>query len=161
MVNRTGRILSILDPHALAPTRFVISVSGYYICIVILFENLCNSIRGLPTTVLQATIAGASITAVIMSWTRRHPKDATRHLIDVDVLLLLTPPMLVGVMFGIIFHTACPQWFVFVMMILLVSWATYKTATKVGHNKTIKQDTNASGISMIDVLCTFLNEFRH
>jgi uncharacterized membrane protein YfcA len=62
---------------------------------------------------------------------RHHPKQPRRNVIDVDVMLLLLPAMLVGVMFGVIFRTACPRWFVFTLLIVIVLWGSVKTITKV------------------------------
>jgi uncharacterized membrane protein YfcA len=108
------------------------------------FWSVLNS-RHLLT---QAAITGASLTAVIMYARRHHPKQPRRNVIDVDVMLLLLPAMLVGVMFGVIFRTACPRWFVFTLLIVIVLWGSVKTITKVCFTAD-------------DILCFYLSVNAH
>jgi uncharacterized membrane protein YfcA len=96
---------------------------------------LLLSLLSLSTTEMvppaQGSIAGASITSLVMWMTRGHPRDPQLPIINADVLLLLLPAMLVGVMFGLTLQSVFPQWFLFLLMTIMTGWSSHKTITKV------------------------------
>jgi hypothetical protein len=52
------------------------------------------------TGLSQAAIVGGSLTGVLVNLARRHPWEASRPLVDMDVALVLTPALLCGVSSG-------------------------------------------------------------
>jgi uncharacterized membrane protein YfcA len=81
----------------------------------------------------QLVIFGGSLVAVSIKLFLRHPtKD--RPLIDFDIGLLLTAPLLTGVSIGVIINLSIPQWLVLSSMTVLLAYLsidTTKTAFKI------------------------------
>jgi uncharacterized membrane protein YfcA len=78
----------------------------------------------------QAAIMGGSLAGLLMYAPRSHPFDKARSIFEVDVVLLLLPAMLCGTLYGILFNTASPYWFVFTLLIFIALWGVWKTIGK-------------------------------
>jgi uncharacterized membrane protein YfcA len=79
----------------------------------------------------QGTLIGASLTAMATWMTRGHPRDPSRHIISADLLLLVLPAVLIGIMLGLTIHSVFPQWFLFLLMTVVVWTSLYISVNKV------------------------------
>eukprot|EP00698_Gefionella_okellyi_P022523 TRINITY_DN7483_c0_g1_i1.p1 TRINITY_DN7483_c0_g1~~TRINITY_DN7483_c0_g1_i1.p1 ORF type:complete len:458 (+),score=98.78 TRINITY_DN7483_c0_g1_i1:80-1453(+) len=77
----------------------------------------------------KACIFGASVANVVVNARKRHPR-ADRPLIDWDVALMLEPATLGGTVIGVLFNRMFPSWLITMLLLLLLSYTTYKTMTK-------------------------------
>jgi hypothetical protein len=82
---RSGHLPPAVPPHvALTPSAALLGAAGL------------KASTGLS----QAAIAGGSLASILLSLPQRHPWDPSRWLIDLDLALILTPALLLGVSVG-------------------------------------------------------------
>lgn len=62
------------------------------------------------TALSQSVITGGALGAVAYSISRRHPRDASRTLVDFDLALVICPGLLLGVSTGVLLNIALPTW---------------------------------------------------
>ncbi|VEU33354.1 unnamed protein product [Pseudo-nitzschia multistriata] len=77
----------------------------------------------------SVTVLGGSIAALMLNMKRRHPL-ADRPIIDWDLILVMEPLVLVGTIFGSIFHRVMPGKVLSVLLVLLLSIVAHTTLTK-------------------------------
>mmetsp|Transcript_8187 Transcript_8187/g.16202 ORF Transcript_8187/g.16202 Transcript_8187/m.16202 type:complete len:661 (+) Transcript_8187:276-2258(+) len=77
----------------------------------------------------SVTVLGGSIAALILNLRRRHPL-ADRPIIDWDLILVMEPLVLVGTIFGSIFHRVISGKVLSVLLVLLLSIVAHTTLTK-------------------------------
>eukprot|EP00884_Botryococcus_braunii_P000942 jgi/Botrbrau1/10849/Bobra.0025s0027.1 len=78
----------------------------------------------------QAAIAGGALAGVLLYMFKHHPTDPTKHIIDFDLALMLTPSMLLGVAVGVLANTLFPSWLVTFLLIVLLVYLSYVTVRK-------------------------------
>ncbi|KAK9808079.1 hypothetical protein WJX73_003368 [Symbiochloris irregularis] len=62
------------------------------------------------TALSQASITGGALSGVACLLLRRHPLNPSKHLIDFDLALMLTPMLLLGVSMGVLANAIFPNW---------------------------------------------------
>mmetsp|Transcript_26303 Transcript_26303/g.72263 ORF Transcript_26303/g.72263 Transcript_26303/m.72263 type:complete len:502 (+) Transcript_26303:281-1786(+) len=77
----------------------------------------------------SVTVLGGSIAALMLNLRRRHPL-ADRPIIDWDLILVMEPLVLVGTIFGSIFHRVIPGKVLSVLLVFLLSIVAHTTLTK-------------------------------
>ena len=96
----------------------------------------------------QLIIFGGSLTAIIIKVFLRHPVKQ-RPLIDFDIALLLSSPLLLGASIGVIINLIIPQWLILFIMTLILGYISIDslfTAIK------IYKKENSSKVS-VKILC--------
>jgi len=78
----------------------------------------------------QCTIAAVSAASIVFNLPKRHPTNADQTLIAYDLLLVMTPALLVGVSLGVIFNVAFPTWLITTMLVSLLTFMSTRTAQK-------------------------------
>src|SRR5690554_5596295 len=78
----------------------------------------------------QATIMGGSIANLINYYPQMHPKIRGKPLIDYEVVMMLTPMLLVGTTIGVILNTMFPGWLIIVLLALTLIYGCYRTTKK-------------------------------
>ncbi|KIZ04589.1 hypothetical protein MNEG_3365 [Monoraphidium neglectum] len=73
------------------------------------------------TGLSQAAIAGGSLVTTLFNLGMRHPWDPGRPLVDLDLALVLTPAMLLGVSVGVLLNDLVPTWAVLLLLICLLA----------------------------------------
>ena len=77
----------------------------------------------------SVTVLGGSLAALILNLRRRHPL-ADRPIIDWDLILVMEPLVLVGTLFGSIFHRVISGKVLSVLLVLLLSIVAHTTLVK-------------------------------
>lgn len=70
----------------------------------------CTPAHPQATALSQAVITGGALGAVSYSVSRRHPRDASRTLVDWELALVICPGLLLGVSTGVLLNIALPTW---------------------------------------------------
>lgn len=78
----------------------------------------------------QATIMGGSIANLINYYPKFHPKIPGKPLIDYEVVMMLTPMLLVGTTIGVILNTMFPGWLIVALLALTLIYTCYRTTKK-------------------------------
>ena len=78
----------------------------------------------------QVCVAAGALTACAARAHARHPLHPHRSLIDIDLALLTTPPLLLGVSGGRLANHAFPSWLTTFLLILLLTTITADTASR-------------------------------
>jgi uncharacterized membrane protein YfcA len=95
----------------------------------------------------QLIIFGGSLTAIIIKVFLRHPVKQ-RPLIDFDIALLLSSPLLIGATLGVIINLVIPQWLVLMIMTLLLSYISIdslRTSIKIYK----KENTTKTSVTLL------------
>jgi uncharacterized membrane protein YfcA len=82
------------------------------------------------TVLSQCTIAAVSAASIIFNLPKRHPQNPDQTLIAYEVLLTMTPALLLGVALGVIFNVAFPTWLITTMLISLLAYMWTRTTQK-------------------------------
>jgi uncharacterized membrane protein YfcA len=89
-----------------------------------------NIILGLSvkesTGLSQAVIASSGIGVALFSLTNPHPHFPTKPLVDFDLVLVLTPALLLGISFGVLVNAVAPGWFITVSICLVLTYMAQK-----------------------------------
>ncbi|KAL4424162.1 hypothetical protein ABPG75_001463 [Micractinium tetrahymenae] len=80
------------------------------------------------TALSQAVIAGGALGAVACALPERHPLDSRRPVIDYQLALVITPPLLLGCTSGVLLNQLMPSWGVTFLLIPLLGHLTWRTA---------------------------------
>ena len=86
---------------------------------------------------LQATIFGAAISNNYYNLQKRHPQ-ADRPLVDYYTAMLLEPVLLAGTVMGVLVNAVSPGWLITVLLVLVLSFTTWRTFQK--GMKTYRQE---------------------
>eukprot|EP00056_Hartaetosiga_gracilis_P008697 m.125074 g.125074 ORF g.125074 m.125074 type:complete len:551 (+) comp12974_c0_seq1:2383-4035(+) len=80
----------------------------------------------------STAIVGGSIMQVFFQIRRRHPLPGAKHrrLPDFDTILLLLPMTLAGSVVGVLANSVSPDWLILTIVVLVLTFTTYKTARK-------------------------------
>ncbi|OMJ88176.1 hypothetical protein SteCoe_9909 [Stentor coeruleus] len=76
---------------------------------------------------VQLIILGGSFIGFILKVHVRHP-TRSRPVIDYYILLLFTPPLLLGTTIGVLLGFIFPAWLILVLLTLVLIWVTYTCA---------------------------------
>lgn len=82
------------------------------------------------TVLSQCTIAAVSAASIVFNLPKRHPTNPDQTLIAYELLLTMTPALLMGVSIGVIFNVAFPTWLITTMLISLLAFMSTRTAQK-------------------------------
>jgi len=74
------------------------------------------------TGLSQAAIAGGSFVTMLFNLAMRHPWDPGRPLVDLDLALVLTPALLLGVSVGVLLNELLPTWGVLLLLVALLGF---------------------------------------
>jgi uncharacterized membrane protein YfcA len=88
---------------------------------VIILITLFNFDAYESVPVSQLIIFGGSLTAILVKVFLRHPIKQ-RPLIDFDVALLLSSPLLIGTRIGVIVNLVIPQWLILMLLTVLLAY---------------------------------------
>jgi len=77
----------------------------------------------------KATILGGAISNLILNWPKRHP-TADRPLIDFHLAALFVPTQLVGTMVGVLCNKTWPDWLIYILLVVFLTWLTRITIQK-------------------------------
>ena len=58
----------------------------------------------------QSAIVGGSLGGIVMFASRSHPHSPERSIFNTEVMMVIVPPLMMGVMLGVIFSRSLPQW---------------------------------------------------
>ena len=83
--------------------------------------------HAIPLT--QATVFGASVMNLVHNGNKRHP-DFDRPLIDYHTALMLEVTTLLGTVLGVDLNSLSPVWMITILLILTLSFTTYRTLKK-------------------------------
>ena len=95
----------------------------------------------------QLIIFAGSLTAIGIKFFLRHPSKQ-RPLIDYDIALLLSSPLLIGTSIGVIINLSIPQWMILLIMTLLLGYISVdsmRTAIKIYH----KENTTKTSVKLL------------
>lgn len=115
-----------------------------------------NAYESVPLS--QLIIFGGSLTAIFIKVFLRHPVKH-RPLIDYDIALLLSSPLLIGASIGVIINLIIPQWLILLIMTLLLGYISIdsmRTARKIYH----KENTTKTSVSLLCPDTGVLNTFE-
>lgn len=90
---------------------------------------------GIPLS--KATIFGAAISNNYYNLQKRHPQ-ADRPLVDYYTAMLLEPVLLAGTVMGVLVNAVSPGWLITVLLVLVLSFTTWRTFQK--GMKTYRQE---------------------
>jgi uncharacterized membrane protein YfcA len=76
------------------------------------------------------TIFGVALGGYAVNFRKRHP-NADRPLIDYDVATLMEPMTLCGTILGVMFNVMSPAYLIVVFLVVLLSFAAFRTFRKV------------------------------
>lgn len=82
------------------------------------------------TVLSQCTIAAVSAASIFFNLPKRHPTDPSQPLIAYELLLTLTPALLLGSGIGVILNVALPTWLITTMLIGLLLFMSTRTTQK-------------------------------
>ena len=90
-----------------------------------------NIILGLSikesTGLSQAVIASSGIGVALFSLTNSHPHFPSKPLVDFNLVLILTPALLLGISFGVLVNAVSPNWLVFAAILVVLSYMAQRT----------------------------------
>lgn len=77
-------------------------------------------------------VVGIVFVAFAVQATHHHPNPKVSHrpLIDFDLVILLLPMALAGTVLGVLLNRIAPNWLVLVSIMIVISYASYKTIIK-------------------------------
>ncbi|KAL4438539.1 hypothetical protein ABPG77_000187 [Micractinium sp. CCAP 211/92] len=102
-------------------------VGGGAFVVPLLYLGLGFDIKQ-STALSQAVIAGGALGAVACVLPERHPLDSRRPLVDYQLALVITPPLLLGCTSGVLLNQLMPGWAVTLLLIPLLTHLTWRTA---------------------------------
>ncbi|OQS04047.1 hypothetical protein THRCLA_03676 [Thraustotheca clavata] len=78
----------------------------------------------------KATIFGAAVATFFVNYSKKHPLQPNRPLIDYALCGMMEPATLIGTIFGVLANKAFPSWLILILLITLLSYISYKTTLK-------------------------------
>jgi uncharacterized membrane protein YfcA len=91
------------------------------------------------------TVLGGAMANNLANYSKRHPYQANRSLIDWDVILMLEPTTIAGAILGALLHELLPALLIVVMLLVLLLLMAYLTLTKA--IKLYRKETQAQQLS--------------
>ena len=98
--------------------------------------------HAIPLT--QATVFGASFMNLLHNVSKRHP-DFDRPLIDYHTALMLEVTTLLGTVLGVDLNSLSPVWCITILLILTLSFTTYRTMKKGLELRRKESESNSGG----------------
>ena len=78
----------------------------------------------------SVTLFGGACAHYLLNVFRKHPSVLFRPLIDYDVALMLTPTVIMGSIFGVLFNKLLPTWMICISLSFLCIFITWRTYLK-------------------------------
>ncbi|PNH11358.1 hypothetical protein TSOC_001769 [Tetrabaena socialis] len=72
------------------------------------------------TALSQVCITAGAVTSLAANLARHHPADPAASLVELSLMLMLTPVLLVGVGVGVILNVMLPAWLLTALLLLLL-----------------------------------------
>jgi uncharacterized membrane protein YfcA len=105
-----------------------VGVGGGGVYVPLFIVVACLDTKG-AIPVSKICILGVAVTTFLINMRKRHPK-ANRPLINYSVAFLMAPTTILGTVFGIMLFIVFPQWFILILLVLVLGVTDYRTIVK-------------------------------
>eukprot|EP00428_Durinskia_dybowskii_P017482 CAMPEP_0170225364 /NCGR_PEP_ID=MMETSP0116_2-20130129/12391_1 /TAXON_ID=400756 /ORGANISM="Durinskia baltica, Strain CSIRO CS-38" /LENGTH=772 /DNA_ID=CAMNT_0010476085 /DNA_START=89 /DNA_END=2404 /DNA_ORIENTATION=- len=123
-----------------------VGIGGGGLFVPLLSLLLCFNLRE-ATALSQACLAGGSSTALLYNLRTRHP-SGRKPMIDYDLVLVMSPILLVGSVIGSLLHMMMPSWAILAVLDLVLLYSCGKTFQKAAATRRKEAEVAGSQVSM-------------
>lgn len=78
----------------------------------------------------QSVITGGAVASVLVNMWQRHPFLAGEGLIDMEICLVFTPMLIIGINSGVYLNRMFPNYLITILLVLIIAYLAYKALTR-------------------------------